>query len=70
MLGVLITVLGLDRVTVQRCLSRECKVALIVPVRVAGRAVLPVRGIDVGGRWPSPLWSLVPPIVIHSLHLP
>ena len=70
MLGVLIEVLGLDRVTIQRCLSRECKVALIVPVRVAGRAALPVRGIDVGGRWPSPLWPLISPILIHSLNLP
>ena len=41
MLGVLVEILCLDSVAVHRRFSGECKVALIIPMCVPGRTVLP-----------------------------
>jgi hypothetical protein len=67
--GMLVEILRFDRIAIQHRVSRKRQVALIVPLRVRGGAVLPVRGIAAAGRWPAPLWPLISPVLVHSLNL-
>jgi hypothetical protein len=68
-LGVLIEILCFDNVATQRSASREREVALIVPMRIAGRALALRRARTLALRQP-PLWPLIPLPLIHSVYLP
>jgi hypothetical protein len=73
MLGMLVVVFCFDNVAIRRRLSRERKVALIVPVRTAAPpAVLPlaVGGIRAAGRRPSSLRPWTASRSVHSVGLP
>jgi hypothetical protein len=72
MFSVLVTILRLDSIAIHRRLSRKRKIALVIPMSIAGRSILPLamRRVGTAGRRPSLRPCLPASGSLHSIDLP